>query len=66
MCSRLAAHDCDTVWQAISQKDDSIRGAEQAIQTAVENKSKTAEAYATIVRNCAPHSLERARQGYHL
>ena len=68
--SRLSVspHDwADTVRpQAISQKDDSIRGAEEAIQTAVANKSKTADAYAAIVRDCAPHSVERARQGYHL
>ena len=52
--------------QAIGQKDDSIRGAEDAIQKAVEAKSKTADDYATVVRNCAPHVAQGGRQSYHL
>ena len=52
--------------QAITQKDDSIRGAEDAIQKAVEAKSKTADEFATIVRECAPHVAQSGRQSYHL
>jgi hypothetical protein len=59
--------------QAISQKDDQIRGAEGQIQAAVAAKGKTAEAYADIVRQCAPHLDRRGggggaeqRRGYHL
>jgi hypothetical protein len=54
------------VCQAIEQKDDSLRGAEKEIQDAVQAKSKTADEYATVVRQCAPHVAQGGRQSYHL
>ena len=57
-CASLAAGR-----QAISQKDDAIRGAEEAIQKVVEAKGKTAQAYADIVKKCAKNN---ARHSYHL
>ena len=57
-CASLAAGR-----QAISHKDDAIRGAEAAIQKAVEAKGQAAQNYADVVKKCAKND---ARHSYHL